>query len=242
MVACSAWFGRLLAHPLNPVPLPQPPPAGHHTTATQVAWIMYDVASHPEVQARCMDELRAAGLLSTVTSRGRTVAWDDLTSLEYLNATVKESMRLHAVAGSTSTIREGASGSSPSFGAWRPELAFQARGGQVRRSRKSLQRGLFRPLQARLRSPLRKRVAKREKNVQLGSCDVRVGMFFRGIPAFAVRFEQYSSAKHVAALLRPSSLAQPLAIDSSKPSCWPDELPASNEACVPEAARFESNP
>jgi len=79
---------------------------GHHTTATQVAWIMYDVASHPEVQARCMDELRAAGLLSTVTSRGRTVAWDDLTSLEYLNATVKESMRLHAVAGSTSTIRE----------------------------------------------------------------------------------------------------------------------------------------
>ena len=63
------------------------------------AWALYDIASNPEVQSKLKAELEAAGLIhSGSKGPGRAVAWDDL-SLPYFSAILKESMRLHPVAG-----------------------------------------------------------------------------------------------------------------------------------------------
>ena len=73
--------------------------AGFDTSNTTEAWALYDIASHPEVQTKLKAELRAAGLLhSKAGGAGRALAWDDL-SQPYFSAVVKESMRLHPVAG-----------------------------------------------------------------------------------------------------------------------------------------------
>lgn len=53
--------------------------AGHETTATAMAWSMLELARHPEIQDRCVAEIAEGGELS------------------YLDATLKESLRLHPV-------------------------------------------------------------------------------------------------------------------------------------------------
>lgn len=61
--------------------------AGHETTATTLAWTVHFVLKHPHVQARILAEIdRVRG--------DRPLAIDDIPRLEYLDATIKESMRL----------------------------------------------------------------------------------------------------------------------------------------------------
>ncbi|KAG1665875.1 hypothetical protein FOA52_005364 [Chlamydomonas sp. UWO 241] len=80
---------------------------GHETTASTVAWALYDIACNPDVQARIVDELRSEGLLSTAATPGRPLVWSDYSpGLPYLDIVLKESFRLHSVAASTSAIRE----------------------------------------------------------------------------------------------------------------------------------------
>jgi cytochrome P450 family 110 len=61
--------------------------AGHETTATTLAWTVHFVLKHPEVQAKIVAEIdRVRG--------DRPLSIDDIPKLEYLDATIKESMRL----------------------------------------------------------------------------------------------------------------------------------------------------
>ncbi|KAF6262648.1 cytochrome P450 [Scenedesmus sp. NREL 46B-D3] len=62
--------------------------AGHETTATTTAAALYCISAHPVVEARLMDELqRVLG--------GRPPAYADLEQLPYLQACIKEVMRLY---------------------------------------------------------------------------------------------------------------------------------------------------
>lgn len=61
--------------------------AGHETTATTLAWTVHFVLKHPHVKAKVLAEIdRVRG--------DRPLAIDDIPKLEYLDATIKESMRL----------------------------------------------------------------------------------------------------------------------------------------------------
>ncbi|XP_068520564.1 ultra-long-chain fatty acid omega-hydroxylase isoform X1 [Anas acuta] len=64
---------------------------GHDTTASGLAWLLYNLAHHPQYQERCRQEARE--LL-----KGRDVAeieWDDLSRLPFTTMCIKESLRLH---------------------------------------------------------------------------------------------------------------------------------------------------
>jgi cytochrome P450 len=71
------------------------------------SWALYDIARHPAIQRRVARELAAAGLLAVpgAGAAARPLAFQDLAALPYLNAVLKESMRLHPAA-STGTFRE----------------------------------------------------------------------------------------------------------------------------------------
>ena len=56
--------------------------AGHETTATAMAWSMLELANHPRIQQRCVEEIEGG-----TTGDGA----------EYLDAVVKEALRLHPV-------------------------------------------------------------------------------------------------------------------------------------------------
>jgi cytochrome P450 len=62
--------------------------AGHETTATALAWTWYLLASHPDVEARLIDELERA-----LGGRNPTIA--DLPNLPYTEMVVREAMRLY---------------------------------------------------------------------------------------------------------------------------------------------------
>ncbi|CAH1243130.1 CYP4B1 [Branchiostoma lanceolatum] len=62
---------------------------GHDTTASGLSWTLYNLARHPERQARCRQEARSVlGGRSEVTGT-------DLSNLPYITMCIKESMRLH---------------------------------------------------------------------------------------------------------------------------------------------------
>lgn len=63
--------------------------AGHETTATALAWLFYHLASNPEAAARVTAEIDAAG--------GDAITPDAAAKLPYLEAAIKESMRLTPV-------------------------------------------------------------------------------------------------------------------------------------------------
>lgn len=77
--------------------------AGHETTATAMAWAMLELARHPGVQERCAgevaaDEMRAdavaAGGEDAAEAAGAAPAGGET---EYLDAVIKEVLRLHPV-------------------------------------------------------------------------------------------------------------------------------------------------
>jgi cytochrome P450 len=61
--------------------------AGRDTTAQAMAWCLWNVLQHPEVEARILDEA------STVCSGG-PLTYDQIAKLEYLQAVISENLRL----------------------------------------------------------------------------------------------------------------------------------------------------
>jgi cytochrome P450 len=73
--------------------------AGFETTSHALSWTMAALAAHPEVQNTLAAELAAAGLAPNKQQRQqqRELEWGDL-ALPYLNAVIKESLRLFSPA------------------------------------------------------------------------------------------------------------------------------------------------
>ncbi|XP_073521903.1 ultra-long-chain fatty acid omega-hydroxylase-like isoform X1 [Phyllobates terribilis] len=63
---------------------------GHDTTASGLSWILYNLASHPEYQDKCREEIKE--LLKGSTTH---LEWDDLSQLPFTTMCIKESLRLH---------------------------------------------------------------------------------------------------------------------------------------------------
>jgi len=64
--------------------------AGHETTATALSWTVHRILEHPEVRERLVEEVR--GVLA-----GGRVAPEHVQRLDYLDATIKETLRLNPV-------------------------------------------------------------------------------------------------------------------------------------------------
>ncbi|GIL72393.1 hypothetical protein Vretimale_4204 [Volvox reticuliferus] len=80
--------------------------AGFDTSSHSVAWVLFALAAHPEVQRRCRLELAACGLLKGKDgSAPRDPTLEDLNQLPYLNAVIDETMRMFPVA-ATASVRE----------------------------------------------------------------------------------------------------------------------------------------
>jgi cytochrome P450 len=54
-----------------------------------MGWVLYCISQHPEVQAQLSSELEAAGLLAGGPKPPRSLTWDDLAALPYLDAVIK---------------------------------------------------------------------------------------------------------------------------------------------------------
>ncbi|XP_077306427.1 cytochrome P450 4B1-like [Lithobates pipiens] len=62
---------------------------GHDTTASGVSWTLYCMATHPEHQDKCREEIRE------LLAGRNTLEWDDLGKMPYTTMCIKESMRLY---------------------------------------------------------------------------------------------------------------------------------------------------
>ncbi|EMD32773.1 hypothetical protein CERSUDRAFT_126579 [Gelatoporia subvermispora B] len=71
--------------------------AGHDTTATTLAWLLFELAQSPDWQKRLRDEIR--DMRSSVVARGdASFTVEDLDSMTYCMAAIKETLRYHPVA------------------------------------------------------------------------------------------------------------------------------------------------
>ncbi|KAI0642733.1 cytochrome P450 [Trametes meyenii] len=68
---------------------------GHETTAGSLSFTLLELARQPEVQQRLRDEIRRVG---------RDLSYDDIQRLEYLDAVVKEGLRLHPASPQTERV------------------------------------------------------------------------------------------------------------------------------------------
>lgn len=66
--------------------------AGHETTASAMAWAVYLLCKHPNVQKRLREEVRAE--LPALTDRTRQITSTEIDRLPYLNAVLNETMRV----------------------------------------------------------------------------------------------------------------------------------------------------
>lgn len=80
--------------------------AGFETTSHAISWSLGLLASHPSVQDKLASELGDAGLLASPGVSPRDFEWSDLSRLPYLNAVIKEALRLFqpASGGSARTL------------------------------------------------------------------------------------------------------------------------------------------
>lgn len=62
--------------------------AGHDTTSAALEWLCYQLARYPEIAQRCREEVVSA-------AGQRDVSFADLPRLSYLQATIKETLRLY---------------------------------------------------------------------------------------------------------------------------------------------------
>ncbi|CDO77274.1 hypothetical protein BN946_scf184753.g24 [Trametes cinnabarina] len=70
--------------------------AGHETTANSMTWMLYELARHPDYQAKMRDEVKA--VRARVTERGDSdFSVSDLDSMTYVQAAMKEVLRLHPI-------------------------------------------------------------------------------------------------------------------------------------------------
>ncbi|XP_065511017.1 cytochrome P450 4F3 [Caloenas nicobarica] len=64
---------------------------GHDTTASGLAWLLYNLARHPDYQQRCRQEV-----LELLRGRDtEDIEWEDLSHLPFTTMCIKESLRLH---------------------------------------------------------------------------------------------------------------------------------------------------
>ncbi|KAM5537674.1 hypothetical protein V8D89_008752 [Ganoderma adspersum] len=68
---------------------------GHETTAGSLAFTLLELAKNPDVQQRLRDEIRTVG---------RDLNYDDIQRLQYLDAVVKEGLRLHPASPQTERV------------------------------------------------------------------------------------------------------------------------------------------
>lgn len=64
---------------------------GHDTTSSGISWMLYTLATHPEAQTRCQEEIDEA----IEGKETKDIEWDDLPKLKYLTMCLKEVLRLH---------------------------------------------------------------------------------------------------------------------------------------------------
>ncbi|KAK1225550.1 hypothetical protein PQX77_011490 [Marasmius sp. AFHP31] len=68
--------------------------AGHETSASSLTWILYELAKHPQYQERLYQEIKD---LREQTGNEQELSSRDVEGLTYLNAVIKESLRLHPI-------------------------------------------------------------------------------------------------------------------------------------------------
>ncbi|PBK86305.1 cytochrome P450 [Armillaria gallica] len=64
--------------------------AGRDTTAGTIAWLLYDLSRHPEVQTKVREEISIAR-----SKAPGALTWDDYDAMAWLNAVIKEVLRYH---------------------------------------------------------------------------------------------------------------------------------------------------
>nr|BAL05189.1 cytochrome P450 [Phanerodontia chrysosporium] len=70
--------------------------AGHETTANTITWLLYELAKHPEYQQKMREEI--AVKRAEINARGDAdFTMDDLESMQYLHAALKETLRYHPI-------------------------------------------------------------------------------------------------------------------------------------------------
>ncbi|XP_012872414.1 PREDICTED: cytochrome P450 4A12-like isoform X2 [Dipodomys ordii] len=62
---------------------------GHDTTASGISWILYTLATHPEHQQKCREEVQS------LLGNGASVTWEILDKMAYTTMCVKEALRLY---------------------------------------------------------------------------------------------------------------------------------------------------
>lgn len=64
--------------------------AGHHTTSTTASWLIIELLRNPEVMRSVVDEMDALA-----EAGGGTITYQDLREVPWLEASIKETLRLH---------------------------------------------------------------------------------------------------------------------------------------------------
>ncbi|KAL9961373.1 hypothetical protein ACROYT_G030297 [Oculina patagonica] len=72
--------------------------AGQETTSNQLSFTLYEILRHPEIEERILEEIEE------VLGCRHNVEYEDLGKLQYLDQTLKESLRIHPPVGFTQRI------------------------------------------------------------------------------------------------------------------------------------------
>ncbi|KAK0218533.1 cytochrome P450 [Armillaria nabsnona] len=66
---------------------------GHDTTASAIAWLLYELSRHPEIQTKVREEIAIAK-----SKAPGALTWEDYDAMAWLNAVIKEVLRYHPLA------------------------------------------------------------------------------------------------------------------------------------------------